>query len=218
MPLPLPFGHGKQKTDATLGRSSCGDLSRPPWPPPSSPSAIGSAPALADRAQANFRGTFGDFGSFDATSSYRGKQTVDFSRKLAPGTIVIRTGERRLYYVLPGGKAIKYGVGVGREGFAWHGVRRIARKAEWPGWTPPAQMVARERARGHIIPDHMEGGINNPLGARALYLGGTLYRIHGTNAPQTIGHAMSSGCIRMLNSEVIDLYDRVSVGTKVIVE
>ena len=131
---------------------------------------------------------------------------------------MIRTGERRLYYVLPGGKAIKYGVGVGREGFAWHGVRRIARKAEWPGWTPPAQMVARERARGHIIPDHMEGGINNPLGARALYLGGTLYRIHGTNAPQTIGHAMSSGCIRMLNSEVIDLYDRVRVGTKVIVE
>ena len=180
--------------------------------------ASGSAPAFADRAQANFRGTFGDFGTFSATSSYRGKQTVDFSRKLAPGTIVIRTGERRLYYVLPGGKAIKYGVGVGREGFAWHGVRRIARKAEWPGWTPPAQMIARERARGHIIPDHMEGGINNPLGARALYLGGTLYRIHGTNAPQTIGHAMSSGCIRMLNSEVIDLYDRVRVGTKVIVE
>ncbi len=180
--------------------------------------AIAATPALADRAQVNFTGTFGTYGAFDTTSGYRGKQTVDFSRGLAPGTIVIRTSERRLYYVLPGGKAIKYGVGVGREGFAWHGVRRIARKAEWPGWTPPAQMIARERARGHIIPDYMEGGINNPLGARALYLGGTLYRIHGTNAPQTIGHAMSSGCIRMLNSEVIDLYDRVSVGTKVIVE
>jgi len=180
--------------------------------------AIGATAALADRAQANFRGTFGNFGTFGATSSYRGKETVDFSRKLAPGTILIRTSERRLYYVLPGGKAIKYGVGVGREGFAWHGTRRIARKAEWPGWTPPKQMIAREKARGRIIPAHMEGGINNPLGARALYLGGTLYRIHGTNAPQTIGHAMSSGCIRMLNSEVIDLYDRVKIGTTVIVE
>jgi len=180
--------------------------------------AIGAAPAIADRARANFKGTFGTFGSFETTSGYRGKEIVDFSRSLPPGTILIRTSERRLYYVLGDGRAIKYGVGVGRSGFAWHGTRRIARKAEWPGWTPPKQMVAREKARGHNIPLHMDGGINNPLGARALYLGGTLYRIHGTNAPQTIGHAMSSGCIRMLNSEVIDLYDRVRVGTTVIVE
>ncbi len=173
-------------------------------------------PAWADRALTNFNN--GGLNSFNWSSSYRGKRIVDFSRKLAPGTILIKTGERRLYYVLGDGKAIKYGVGVGREGFLWHGTRHIARKAEWPGWTPPPQMVARERARGHYIPDHMDGGINNPLGARALYLGGTLYRIHGTNAPQTIGQAMSSGCIRMLNSEVIDLYERVKVGTTVIVE
>ena len=177
---------------------------------------LAATPAWADRALTNFNN--GGLNSFSWSSSYRGKRIVDFSRRLAPGTILIKTGERRLYYVLGDGKAIKYGVGVGREGFLWHGTRHIARKAEWPGWTPPPQMVARERAKGHYIPDHMEGGINNPLGARALYLGGTLYRIHGTNAPQTIGQAMSSGCIRMLNSEVIDLYERVKIGTRVIVE
>jgi lipoprotein-anchoring transpeptidase ErfK/SrfK len=151
-------------------------------------------------------------------SSYSGKQIVDFTRPLAPGTILIKTDERRLYFVLEGGKAVQYGVGVGREGFAWRGRERISRKAEWPGWTPPARMIARERAKGIILPAHMPGGPDNPLGARALYLGGTLFRIHGTNQPHTIGHAVSSGCIRMINEEVIDLYNRVKVGALVIVE
>ena len=149
---------------------------------------------------------------------YSGKTTVKFSRKLKPGTILIKTSERRLYYVLPNGKAIKYGVGVGRRGFAWRGRKRITRKAEWPSWTPPAEMRAREARKGRILPVTMKGGPSNPLGARALYLGGSLYRIHGTNAASTIGGAVSSGCIRMLNSEVKDLYARVRVGTRVIVE
>jgi len=149
---------------------------------------------------------------------YKGKTTVSFSRKLKPGTILIKTAERRLYYVLPGGKAIKYGVGVGRPGFTWKGRNRISRKAEWPSWTPPAAMRAREKKKGIILPVTMKGGINNPLGARALYLGSTIYRIHGTNAIRTIGGAVSSGCIRMLNSEVKELYSKVRVGTMVIVE
>lgn len=173
------------------------------------------APATA--AAASLSGSWG--GSWGGSySTYSGKQIVEFSRPLAAGTILIKTSERRLYYVLGDGKAIKYGVGVGREGFAWRGSRRVSRKAEWPGWTPPPQMIARERAKGIILPAYMPGGINNPLGARALYLGGSLYRIHGTNQPHTIGQAVSSGCIRMLNDEVVDLYDRVKVGTLVIVE
>ena len=148
------------------------------------------------------------------SGSYRGKSTVAYSRKLRPGTIVISTRERRLYFVLPGGKAIKYGVGVGRQGFTWRGRKRISRKAEWPSWTPPARM----RKRQPNLPAFMPGGPANPLGARAMYLGGSLYRIHGTNQAQTIGRAVSSGCIRMLNAEVADLYKRVRVGTLVIVE
>ena len=151
-------------------------------------------------------------------SYYSGKRIVAFDRGLAPGTILIKTGERKLYFVLEGGQAIQYGVGVGREGFSWRGRKRISRKAEWPGWTPPATMIARERAKGIILPAHVPGGPNNPLGARALYLGGSLYRIHGTNQPHTIGQAVSSGCIRMLNDEVIDLHDRVKIGALVIVE
>jgi lipoprotein-anchoring transpeptidase ErfK/SrfK len=108
-------------------------------------------------------------------------------------------------------------VGVGKEGFSWRGSERVTRKAEWPGWTPPAQMIARERAKGRILPAHMPGGPENPLGARALYLGSTLYRIHGTNQPYTIGQAVSSGCIRMRNEDVMELYERVSVGTRVVV-
>jgi lipoprotein-anchoring transpeptidase ErfK/SrfK len=149
---------------------------------------------------------------------YAGKQIVEFSRPLAPGSILIKTDERRLYFVLEGGKAIQYGVGVGREGFTWRGQKRISRKAEWPGWTPPARMIERERAKGVILPAYMPGGPANPLGARALYLGGSLFRIHGTNQPHTIGYAVSSGCIRMLNEEVIDLHDRVKIGALVIVE
>jgi lipoprotein-anchoring transpeptidase ErfK/SrfK len=146
------------------------------------------------------------------------RQTVSFAGNHAPGTIIVRTSERRLYYTLGNGKAIKYAVGVGREGFTWAGSNRITRMAEWPGWTPPAQMRARERRQGRILPAYMKGGPNNPLGARALYIGSTLYRIHGTNQPSTIGQAMSSGCIRMANDDVTHLYSQVKVGARVIVQ
>jgi len=144
-------------------------------------------------------------------------QTVSYDGPEQPGTIVIDTSPRFLYLVEAGGTAQRYGVGVGKEGFGWSGTNAISRKAEWPDWYPPAQMIERERLKGRIIPAHMEGGVANPLGARALYLGSTLYRIHGTNAPWTIGHSVSSGCIRMRNEDVTDLYERVNVGTKVIV-
>ncbi|HTN97391.1 MAG TPA: L,D-transpeptidase [Nordella sp.] len=151
-------------------------------------------------------------------SNYRGKETVDFQTQLAPGTILIRTGERKLYYVLPEGRAIRYGIGVGREGFTWSGADKITRKAEWPDWRPPKEMIAREAQRGNYIPVHMLGGPDNPLGARALYIGSTMYRIHGTTQPWSICLAVSSGCIRLLNEEVIDLYNRVDVGANVVVE
>lgn len=145
------------------------------------------------------------------------RKRVRFSENHPKGTIIIDTSERRLYYVLGNGKAMKYGVGVGRQGFTWSGRNRISRKAEWPGWTPPASMRAREARKGRKLPAYMPGGPNNPLGARALYIGSTLYRIHGTNQPWTIGQAMSSGCIRMANEDVKDLYSRVDVGARVIV-
>ncbi|ESR25497.1 L,D-transpeptidase [Lutibaculum baratangense] len=138
---------------------------------------------------------------------------VPYSGRHAPGTIVIDTNEKFLYLVEGDGTARRYGVGVGRPGFEWAGTHSVTRKAEWPGWTPPPEM--RKRQPG--LPKHMVGGPNNPLGARALYLGSTLYRIHGSNEPWTIGRAVSSGCIRMRNEDVIDLYNRVKVGTKVIV-
>ncbi len=141
------------------------------------------------------------------------RETVAYDGPYAPGTIVISTGERRLYFVLPGRQALKYGVGVGRPGFTWAGMTHIANKREWPDWTPPAQMLRRRPD----LPRHMEGGIDNPLGARAMYLAGTLYRIHGSNEPDTIGQAVSSGCIRMTNDDVVDLYGRASVGARVIV-
>jgi lipoprotein-anchoring transpeptidase ErfK/SrfK len=138
-----------------------------------------------------------------------------------PGTIIVDTNNKFLYHVLGNNKATRYGIGVGREGFGWSGVVKVARKAEWPGWTPPKEMIARERKKGHILPDYQEGGIDNPLGARALYLfgkkGDSGFRIHGTNQPWTIGLNMSSGCIRMMNKDVEHLYDRTPVGTKVIV-
>jgi lipoprotein-anchoring transpeptidase ErfK/SrfK len=134
-----------------------------------------------------------------------------------PGTIIIDTAQKFLFFVEPGGKAMRYGVGVGKEGFLWKGTEHVRAKKEWPGWTPPAEMIVRERKKGRILPAHMEGGPANPLGARALYLGDTLYRIHGTNAPWTIGHNVSSGCIRMRNEDVIDLYSRVKIGAKVVV-
>ena len=145
------------------------------------------------------------------------RENVDIDEKYAPGTIVVRTSEKRLYYVTERGRATKYGIGVGREGFQFSGTYPLTRKAEWPGWTPPKQMIAREARKGRKLPAYMEGGPNNPLGARALYIGSTLYRIHGTNQPWTIGQAMSSGCIRMANEDVIDLYKRAGVGTKVVV-
>ncbi len=141
------------------------------------------------------------------------RETVAYNGPHAPGTILISTTERRLYYILPGGQAIRYGVGVGRPGFAWSGAKTITRKAEWPGWTPPSQMLRRRPD----LPRHMAGGIDNPLGARAMYLGSSLYRIHGSNEPGTIGQAVSSGCIRMTNEDVTDLYERAKVGTQVIV-
>jgi lipoprotein-anchoring transpeptidase ErfK/SrfK len=142
------------------------------------------------------------------------RTSVYYPGKYAPGTIVINTTERRLYLVQPGGTALRYGIGVGRDGFRWNGVHRVTAKREWPDWTPPAEM----RRRRPDLPDHMEGGIENPLGARALYLGSTLYRIHGSNEPETIGQAVSSGCFRMTNEDVVDLYDRVSVGATVVVQ
>jgi lipoprotein-anchoring transpeptidase ErfK/SrfK len=141
------------------------------------------------------------------------RHEVDYSGPERPGTIVIDTPNKFLYLVLSEGRAIRYGVGVGRPGFEWAGVKTITRKAEWPGWTPPAQMMLRRPD----LPSHMDGGPGNPLGARALYLGSSLFRIHGTNEPSTIGQNVSSGCIRMMNEDVIDLYNRVPVGTKVIV-
>ena len=149
------------------------------------------------------------------------RQTVALRTNEAPGTIIVDTQRKYLYLVQRGGKAIRYGVGVGREGFGWNGVVEIGRKAKWPSWTPPPEMIERERAKGVTIPAFMKGGPANPLGARALYLyeGGrdTIFRIHGTNQPWTIGLNMSSGCIRMMNEDVEHLYERVGRGTKVVV-
>lgn len=144
-------------------------------------------------------------------------QTVAYESKEKPGTIVIDTNNRFLYLVTGNGEARRYGVGVGKPGFEWAGAHKVTRKAEWPSWTPPQEMISREAAKGHYLPARMDGGPENPLGARAMYLGSTLYRIHGTNAPWTIGYAVSSGCIRMRNEDVVDLYEHVKVGTKVIV-
>ncbi len=141
------------------------------------------------------------------------RQVVDYRSSEAAGTIIVDTPHTYLYYVLGNGKAVRYGIGVGREGFTWSGTQTISRKAEWPDWTPPPEMVARQP----YLPRFMAGGPENPLGARAMYLGGTIYRIHGTNAPSTIGGNVSSGCIRRVNEDVIDLYSRTNVGTKVIV-
>jgi lipoprotein-anchoring transpeptidase ErfK/SrfK len=145
------------------------------------------------------------------------RQIVAFETREAPGTIIVDTGARHLYYVLEGGRAIRYGIGVGREGFTWAGTVRVGNKAEWPDWRPPAEMLARQPH----LPTFMAGGPGNPLGARALYLhdGGrdTMFRIHGTNEPWTIGHNVSSGCIRMMNQDVVELYELAKVGTKVIV-
>ncbi|MHB2209971.1 L,D-transpeptidase [Methylobacterium sp. CM6257] len=146
----------------------------------------------------------------EVSPEYR-RQEVTFPGPQKPGTIVIDTAGKHLYLVQPEHRALRYGIGVGRPGFAWSGLKTVSRKAEWPDWTPPSEMLARRPD----LPRHMAGGPENPLGARALYLGSSLYRIHGTNEPHTIGQSVSSGCIRMMNDDVIDLYDRVPVGTRV---
>ena len=174
------------------------------------------------QAQAqDFGGFFDSRGLFGGGPDFRGggsspipRQTVNFSGGYAPGTIYINTAERRLYLVTGNGQALRYGIGVGRDGFRWSGTHRITAKKEWPSWTPPSQMLRRRPD----LPRHMRGGIDNPLGARAMYLGSTLYRIHGSNEPETIGQAVSSGCFRMTNDDVTDLYGRVGVGTTVVVK
>ena len=147
------------------------------------------------------------------TASPVPRETVAFDGPYSPGTIVISTEERRLYLVLPDHQALRYGVGVGRPGFEWSGVKTITAKKEWPDWTPPAAMLKRRPD----LPRHMAGGLDNPLGARAMYLGSSEYRIHGSNEPDTIGQAVSSGCIRMTNDDVADLYERVKVGTQAVI-
>jgi lipoprotein-anchoring transpeptidase ErfK/SrfK len=159
------------------------------------------------------RGPNNDADSDSQTASRLRRQIVQYVTAEAPGTIVIDTADTYLYFVLGGGKAIRYGIGVGREGFTWSGVKTIERKSEWPDWVPPTDMLHRQP----YLPRFMAGGPGNPLGARAMYLSGSVYRIHGTNAPDTIGRRVSSGCIRMLNDDVIDLYGRTQVGARVVV-
>jgi lipoprotein-anchoring transpeptidase ErfK/SrfK len=175
--------------------------------PPAPDFEVDDGPSLS-----NFFSNFGNGGGNSSGPIQR--QTVGFHSNYAPGTIIVNTAERRLYLVQPGGQALRYGIGVGRDGFRWGGVHKVTAKKEWPSWTPPAQMIARRPD----LPRHMPGGIDNPLGARAMYLGSTLYRIHGSNEPETIGQAVSSGCFRMTNDDVTDLYNRVSVGATVIVK
>jgi lipoprotein-anchoring transpeptidase ErfK/SrfK len=186
-----------------------------------------AATAISTAASANpFEAMFGRHREPVATPAYANpnddgvelrsdlkRQVVNYRTTEAPGTIVVDTPNTFLYLVMPGGKAMRYGIGVGREGFTWSGVKTVERKAEWPDWTPPPEMIARQP----YLPRFVAGGPTNPLGARAMYLSGSVYRIHGTNAPSTIGGRVSSGCIRMVNEDVTDLYSRVQVGTKVVV-
>ena len=150
-------------------------------------------------------------GLFDMLALQRG--VVPFETKEKPGTVIVFTKERKLYLVLGPGQAMRYGVGVGRDGFTWHGIHTVTNKREWPDWRPPPEMIKRQP----YLPRHMKGGPGNPLGARAMYLGSTIYRIHGTHDPDSVGEADSSGCIRLTNPDIIDLYERVKVGAKVIV-
>jgi len=142
------------------------------------------------------------------------RASVFYRSDYPPGTIIVNTADRYLYLIQPNNTALRYGIGVGRAGFQWAGIHKITRKAEWPDWTPPPEMIQRQP----YLPRFMAGGPGNPLGARALYIGTTVYRIHGTNAPETIGQAVSSGCFRLVNEDIVDLYDRVPVGTKVVVQ
>jgi len=188
--------------------------------------------ALPGRAEEPFTtGSFQIFGGIDdgganararrakgPVPQHLRSEVIDFESALAPGSILVRTGERKLYFILPEGRAIAYHVGVGREGFTWSGTDRISRKAQWPDWRPPPEMIARERRKGRVLPAFVPGGPENPLGARAIYIGNTAFRIHGTSEPWSVGQAVSSGCIRMLNAQFIDLYERVAIGATVVVE
>ncbi len=176
--------------------------------PASNPARGGEARASVPAAAARSAKTF--LGFYLITL----RETVDYPAKHAPGTIIVQTRERRLYYILGGGKAIRYAIAIGREGSDWSGVSNVSAKREWPDWTPTSAILARQPD----LPRHMEGGPKNPLGARALYLGATLYRIHGTNEPWMIGEDVSSGCIRLSNDDIIDLYDRTRLGATVIVQ
>jgi lipoprotein-anchoring transpeptidase ErfK/SrfK len=174
--------------------------------------ALSATPSLAQQSDPGDQpGLIAD-DSVELDPQFR-KQMVLYRTTEPPGTIIISTADRHLYLVQGNGRAIRYGIGVGRDGFQWQGLLNISRKAEWPDWTPPPEMIARQP----YLPRFMAGGPGNPLGARALYLGATVYRIHGTNRPDTIGTAVSSGCFRLVNTDVSDLYERVPVGTKVIV-
>ena len=174
-----------------------------------------AASAFATQASANPFAWLG-YAATDNGNQVRAdlrRATVNYQTNEAPGTVIVDTQNTYLYYVLGGGQAIRYGIGVGREGFTWSGVKTVERKSEWPDWTPPPEMIARSP----YLPRFMAGGVTNPLGARAMYLSGSFYRIHGTNAPSTIGSRATAGCIRMVNDDVIDLYERVKVGAKVVV-
>jgi lipoprotein-anchoring transpeptidase ErfK/SrfK len=188
--------------------------------------------ATIARAEPFAPGTFQIFGGMDGGSpevsaaqrvpgpvpEHLRSRVIDFASPLPEGSILVKTGFRRLYFILGEGRAVEYHVGVGREGFTWNGTNVISRKAEWPDWRPPPEMIARERKKGHELAALVPGGPGNPLGARALYIGDTAFRIHGTPEPWSIGQAVSSGCIRMLDAEVIDLYERVAIGATVVVE
>jgi lipoprotein-anchoring transpeptidase ErfK/SrfK len=181
--------------------------------------AVGSAQAnptwnVDDRFSGGGPASSGGYGyGYQSSASPVPRQTVRLPQSHAPGTIIISTSQRRLFFVNGDGTAIAYGIGVGRDGFTWSGVKTVTAKKEWPSWTPPAQMLRRRPD----LPRFMPGGPDNPLGARALYLGSSLYRIHGSNEPETIGQAVSSGCFRMTNEDVVDLYNRTRIGAKVIV-
>ncbi len=182
------------------------------WPTAASSARQASHPGEHDLQAAAFDQTLSDAADDPLPAELR-RQVVDYPSSERPGTIVIDTPHTFLYYVLGNNQAIRYGVGVGRQGFTWSGVQKVSRKATWPSWAPPPEMIKRQQ----YLPHWVAGGPDNPLGARALYLGDTEYRIHGTNDPSTIGQSMSSGCIRLTNQDIIDLYDRTGIGTKVVV-
>ncbi len=193
-----------------------GSLPPPPVMEPAPQPAAYQPPAPVQPSYGGAPSSAGDRPGIDTRplASAIPREVVAYDGTSPAGTIIISTEEKRLYYVLPDHQAVKYGVGVGRPGFEWSGTKTVVMKKEWPDWTPPPEMIKRRPD----LPKHMAGGIDNPLGARAMYLGNTMYRIHGSNEPDSIGQAVSSGCIRMTNDDVVDLYERVKIGTRAIVQ